>query len=294
MSSKLNDLSSQLFEIVIDISDLLLLLEISCFKLPERAIHLNLEISLKLLDMRHYCLLLPIKVSDRLLVLALDKFNYILGLSNHPVVLVIELLHPKDIITSCLLGQLQALLYLLVCPLLKQKLLFLKSLNLLFQLPNRFFVSTEIKFRSWAIVSKGLLYDFSFEVIDFSSKTALGLLDGLLLKGQFAIQGLDKVNLVPQGILDLQAFFGLNFNFSIYHIYALDALIISLFKNLDTTHKLAVVSHSLARVKGIQDLLFNHGCQVLPQSPFVPHSRYLSSEVDLSLIEARLHLSFEL
>jgi len=82
------------------------------------------------------------------------QLNGIFGLSDHPIILVVEFLHSENIIRASLLGELQGLLDLLVCPLLEKEELLLESLRFLLQLFNGFFVSCEIKLGDWASISK--------------------------------------------------------------------------------------------------------------------------------------------
>lgn len=82
--------------------------------------------------MLHDCLLLPVQVSDCLLVLPLDQLDDVLGLPDHPVVLVVEFLHAEDVVGAGLLRELQGLLDLLVRALFKQEELFLNTFYFFF------------------------------------------------------------------------------------------------------------------------------------------------------------------
>ena len=81
--------------------------------------------------MSHHSLLFSIQVRNCLLVFSFHQLNGIFGLSDHPIVLIIEFLHPKDIVGASLLGKLQGLLDLLVCPFLEKKQLLLESFRFL-------------------------------------------------------------------------------------------------------------------------------------------------------------------
>ena len=96
--------------------------------------------------MLHHSLLLPVEVSDRLLVLPLNKLDDVLGLADHPVVFIVELLHPQDVVGAGLLSQLQGLLDLLIRAFFKQEELFLHAFDLFFQFSDGLFVGGEIKF----------------------------------------------------------------------------------------------------------------------------------------------------
>ena len=64
-------------------------------------------------------------------MLSFNQLNSIFGFSDHPIVLIVEFLHPENVIRASLLGELQGLLNLLVCPLLEKKELLLERLRFL-------------------------------------------------------------------------------------------------------------------------------------------------------------------
>ena len=82
--------------------------------------------------MLHHSLLLPVQVSDRLLVFPFDQLHHVLGLPDHPVVLIVEFFHAEDVVGAGLFRKLQGLLDLLVCALFKQEELFLNTFNFFF------------------------------------------------------------------------------------------------------------------------------------------------------------------
>jgi hypothetical protein len=87
-------------------------------------------------------------------MLSFNQLNGIFGLSNHPIVLIVEFLHPENVVRASLLGELQGLLNLLVCPLLEKEELLLERLRFLLQLLDGFFVSCEIKLGDGPAISK--------------------------------------------------------------------------------------------------------------------------------------------
>ena len=54
-------------------------------------------------------------------MLSFNQLHGIFGLSYHPIVLIVEFLHPENVVRAGLLGELQGLLDLLVCPLLEKE-----------------------------------------------------------------------------------------------------------------------------------------------------------------------------
>lgn len=106
MGTQVDDFSPQLLEVVVDVSYLLLLSQVSSFELPQRAIDLHFEVGLQLLNVGNHCLLFAVQVSDCFLVFAFHHLDHVFGFTDHPIVLVIKLLHSKDVITPSLLCEL--------------------------------------------------------------------------------------------------------------------------------------------------------------------------------------------
>ena len=59
--------------------------------------------------------------------------NQFFGLAYHSIVLIIKLFHTQNVVAAGLLGKLETLLDLLVCPLFQEKHLFLYRFNLRFK-----------------------------------------------------------------------------------------------------------------------------------------------------------------
>jgi hypothetical protein len=106
MSSQLNDFSPKFLKIVINISNLLLLLQVSSFQVTQTTIHLYLKVSLQLLHMLNHSLLLPVQMSNSLLMLAFNEFNNVLGLAYHSIVFIVELLHSQNVVGAGLFSEL--------------------------------------------------------------------------------------------------------------------------------------------------------------------------------------------
>jgi hypothetical protein len=106
MCSQLNDLSPKFLKVVIDISNLLLLLQVSSFQVTQTTIHLYLKISLQLLNMLNHSLLLPVQMSNSLLMLPFNEFDNVLSLTYHSIVFIVELLHSQDVVGAGLLSEL--------------------------------------------------------------------------------------------------------------------------------------------------------------------------------------------
>jgi hypothetical protein len=106
MCSQLNDLSPKFLKVVINISDLLLLLQVSSLQVTQTTIHLYLKVSLQLLHMLNHSLLLPVQMSDSLLMLPFNEFNNVLGLAYHSIVFIVELLHSQNVVGAGLFSEL--------------------------------------------------------------------------------------------------------------------------------------------------------------------------------------------
>ena len=268
MSSKFDDFGPEFLEVVVDIGDLLLLFEVGGLEFTETAVDLDLEVGLELLDVLDDGLLFAVEVRDGLLVLALDELDDVLGVADHAVVLVVELLHAEDVVGAGLLGQLERLLHLLVRALLEQKELLLHALDLLLQLPYRFLVRREIKLGR-RLLPEGPLYHLLLQGCQLSYEGMLGLLDGFFLQGQFAVECLDQVDLVAKGVLDLQTLLRLDFHFTVHQVDALHALVVSLLQNFHSAHQLGEGTATLSRVKSFDEFLFDHGSEIIPELSLV-------------------------
>jgi len=268
MSSKFDDFGPEFLEVVVDIGDLLLLFEVGGLEFAETAVDLDLEVGLELLDVLDDGLLFAVEVRDGLLVLALDELDDVLGVADHAVVLVVELLHAEDVVGAGLLGQLERLLHLLVRALLEQKELLLHGLDLLLQLPYRFLVRREIELGR-RLLPEGPLYHLLLQGRQLSYEGVLGLLDGFFLQGQFAVERLDQVDLVAKGVLDLQTLLRLDFHFTVHQVDALHALVVSLLQNFHSTHQLGEGTAALSRVKSFDEFLFDHGSEIIPELSLV-------------------------
>jgi len=91
-------------------------------------------------------------------MLPLDHLYNLLCLLDHPIILIIHFLHPHDIVIPSLLRQRDPFLHLLLSPVLKQKEVFLQSLDFVFKLLDRLFMSREIKLDVGSL-SKSLVDD---------------------------------------------------------------------------------------------------------------------------------------
>jgi hypothetical protein len=119
-----------------------------------------------------------------------------------------------------------------------------------------------------------------------------GLLDCFLLKCQFTVQSLYKVNLITESVLNFKAFLSFNLDFAIDQIDTFDALIICFLKHLDSADKFGECATALSWVKSVYKFFFDHGSKIISYLAFVTDTLDFTSHVHLHVVKSRLHLSF--
>lgn len=205
-------------------------------------------------------------------LLPLDRVNNILRLFNHPVVLIVHLLHAHDVVIPRLFCEEQTLLHLLLRPVFEEEEVFLQCLDLVLHLPDRFFVRAEVELYVVRL-PKCLVYNILLNSSHLIVEVILGVFESLLLQSQFVIERLNEVNLVSKSVLDLQGLLILNVNFILENRVVLYLLVICLLQELQSGEHFAVEVEFQ-----VLNLLVKYVCEVVLQVSIVEQLGQISPQ----------------
>lgn len=113
----------------------------------------------------------------------------------------------------------------------------------------------------------------------------LGLLDCFLLKSQFAVQSLNQVDLITEGILYFEALFSFNLDLTINQVDAFDALVICLLEYLNSAYKFGKRTAALSRVKSIDKFFFYHCGKVISKLSFITDPLHFAAYIHLYIVK---------